>query len=59
MDGTIKYHPEGSNPDPKRHAWYILTEKWIFLLVQKYRIPMIQQTDCKKFNKKDLEEGTK
>jgi hypothetical protein len=27
------------NKDPERHAWYVLTDKWI--LAQKYRIPMI------------------
>jgi hypothetical protein len=29
MDGTRKYHPELGNSDPKRHAWYVLTNKWI------------------------------
>jgi hypothetical protein len=29
MDGTRKYHPETGNPDPKGHAWYVLTDKWI------------------------------
>jgi hypothetical protein len=28
-DGTRKYHPEWSNPDPKGHAWYELVDKWI------------------------------
>jgi hypothetical protein len=27
MDGTRKY-PECGNPDPKGHAWYVLTGKW-------------------------------
>ena len=29
----------------------VYTDKWI--LAKKYRIPMIQLTDCKKFNKKE------
>ena len=29
MDGTWKYHPEWGNSDPKFHAWYVLTNKWI------------------------------
>ena len=29
MDGTRKCNPEGDNSDPKRHTWYILTNKWI------------------------------
>jgi hypothetical protein len=24
MDGTRKYHPEGGNPEPKGHVWYVL-----------------------------------
>ena len=29
MGGTIKYHPECGNSDPKVHAWYVLTNKLI------------------------------
>jgi hypothetical protein len=29
MDGTQKYHPEWGISDPKGHAWYVLTNKWI------------------------------
>jgi hypothetical protein len=29
MDGTRKYHPEQGNLDPKGHAWYVLTNKWV------------------------------
>jgi hypothetical protein len=29
MNGTRKYHPELGNSDPKEHAWYVLTNKWI------------------------------
>jgi hypothetical protein len=29
MDRTRKYHPERDNSDPKGHAWYVLTNKWI------------------------------
>ena len=39
MDGSSNYHTECSNPAPKRHSWYVLTNKWI--LVQKCRMPMI------------------
>jgi hypothetical protein len=42
-----KYHLEWRNPDPKGHAWYVLTSKWI--LAKMYRIP----TDPKKLNKKE------
>jgi hypothetical protein len=49
MDGTRKYHPESSNPDPQGHAWYVLTNKWILTI--KYRIPVVQSTDSKKLNK--------
>jgi hypothetical protein len=37
MDGSRKYHPD---TDPKEHAWYVLTDKW--MLAKKYRIPRIQ-----------------
>lgn len=39
---------EGSNSDPKEHAWYVLTNKWI--LAKMYRIPGIQSTELKKVN---------
>jgi hypothetical protein len=29
MDGTWQYHPECGNPDPKGHAWNVLTYEWI------------------------------
>jgi hypothetical protein len=51
MDGTRKYHPEWGNPDPKVHTWYILTYKW--LLVIMYRIPTTHSTGGNKLNKKD------
>jgi hypothetical protein len=47
MDGTRKYHPQWSNPDPKGHAWYA-----DLVLSQKLRIPMIHPTDPNKLNKK-------
>ena len=50
MDGTRKYHPEGNNSDPKWHAWYVLTNKWI-LAKKQYKIPRIQFTEFKKANK--------
>jgi hypothetical protein len=31
VDGSRKYHPEGDNSDPKGHAWYVLTNKWILV----------------------------
>lgn len=37
--------------DPKEHAWYVLTDKWILAI--KYRIPMIQLTYYKTLNKKE------
>ena len=46
MNGTRKYHPEPGNPDPKGHAWYILTYKWISAIKIRY-------TDPKKLNKKE------
>jgi hypothetical protein len=52
MDRTREYYLEKVNTGPKGHAWYILIDKWI--LAQRYRIPMIQSTDCKKFNKKEV-----
>ena len=32
MDGTRKYYSEWDNPDPKGHAWYVLTDKWILAI---------------------------
>ena len=29
MKGTWDYHPEWGIQDPKEHAWYILSDKWI------------------------------
>jgi hypothetical protein len=49
MDGTGKHHPELGNPEPKGHAWFVLTNNWI--LAKKYRIPIMQLIDHKKFNK--------
>ena len=37
------------NPDPKGHAWNVLTNKWV--LDKKYRIAKIKPTEFKKFNK--------
>ena len=51
MDQTRKYHPECGNPDPKEHAWYVLTDKWILAI--KYRIPTIHSTDPNKLNRKE------
>jgi hypothetical protein len=42
MHGTTKYHPERGNANPKGHAWYVLTDKWILFI--KYRISMIHHT---------------
>jgi hypothetical protein len=51
MDGTRKYHPEYNDPDPKGHAWYMLTYKCILAI--KFRIPTLQSTDLKKLNNKE------
>ena len=54
--GTRKYHPECGmhtqwvSSDPKEHARYIFTNKWI-LTPKKYRIPKIQSIELKKVNK--------
>ena len=48
MVRTGIYHHELSISDPKGHAWYVLTGKWI--LAKKYRIPRIQPTELKRFN---------
>jgi hypothetical protein len=31
MDGSKKYHPEWGNSEPKGHAWYVLTNKWVLV----------------------------
>jgi hypothetical protein len=59
MDGNRKYHPEWGNSDPKGHAWYILTNKWmlaknIFKKVQNtqdivHRTQKIQQAEVPKW----------
>jgi hypothetical protein len=36
--------PNEVTQTPKRHAWYILTNKWILAEKKKYRIPRIQST---------------
>jgi hypothetical protein len=51
MDRTRKCHPECDNPEPKRQAWQVLTDKSI--LAKKYRTPMIYPTVTKKLNKKE------
>jgi hypothetical protein len=50
MDGTRKYHSEWGNSDPKGHAWYVLTNKWV-LTKKKCLIPKVQPTVLKKVNK--------
>jgi hypothetical protein len=44
VDGARKYHPELGNPkpDPKGHAWYVYTGKWILAI--KYRILTLYST---------------
>ena len=51
INGARKYHSEWCNLDPKGHAWYVLTDKWI--LAKKYRLLLIYPTDPKKLNKKE------
>jgi hypothetical protein len=43
------------NSDPKGHAWYVFTDKWIS--AKKFRIPRIQDTDHKKYNKQKEKVG--
>jgi hypothetical protein len=38
---TRKYHPESGNSDPKRHAWYVLTNKYI---LAKKKTKIVQNT---------------
>lgn len=57
MDKTRKYHLEYC-ADPKGHAQYVLTNKWI-LEKKKYKIPKIRSTELIKVNKlKGPSEGT-
>jgi hypothetical protein len=51
MDETRKDYPEGSNSEPERQTWYILTYKWI--LVIKYRTTTLQNTKPKKLSNKE------
>jgi hypothetical protein len=51
LEGTWQYHHEWGNTDPKWHAWYVLTYKWILAI--KYRIPMPCSADPKKLSKKE------
>jgi hypothetical protein len=52
MDGTRKYHTKSEvSQTQKWQVWFALTGKW--KLAKMYRIPMIQPTDYKKFNKKE------
>ena len=41
-------------PDPERHAWCILTYRWI--LAVKYRITMLKSTDSKNLSNKEGQE---
>ena len=50
MGGTRKYHPQRGNPDPKGHAWYVLTYKWILAMM--YKMPMLYSMDPKKLKRK-------
>jgi hypothetical protein len=43
MDGTRKYS-ECGNSDPKEHAWYVLTNKWILAPPPKKKIQNTQYT---------------
>jgi hypothetical protein len=38
-NSSLRTDLKGSYPDPKGHAWYVLTDKWI--LAKKYRMPII------------------
>ena len=50
IDGTRKYHPDWGNSEPKGHASYILTNKYILEKKKKDRIPIIQSTELSKVN---------
>ena len=49
MDGTRKYQSGWDNSDPKGHAWYVLTNKWI--LAKKVQNTCIKSTELKKVSK--------
>jgi hypothetical protein len=51
MDGTRQHHPEWSNPDPKDHTWYALTDKWI--LGKECLMPTIQLKDHMELKRKE------
>jgi hypothetical protein len=55
MNGTRKYHIEQSNPDPKGHAWYVLTYKWILAIM--YRRSTLQSADPKTLSKTRKAQG--
>jgi hypothetical protein len=46
-----KYHPQWGNRDPKGHAWYLLTDKYILAI--NYRIQVFYSTDSSNLNKED------
>ena len=51
----MKFVGKWGNPDPERHPWFVLTDKWTLAI--KYRTTMLQSTDPKKpSNKKGLRE---
>jgi hypothetical protein len=47
MDETRKYDPEWGNWDPKGHAWYVFSNKWILAK----KVQNTQNTELKKVNK--------
>ena len=46
-----KYHPEWGSPDPKGHAWYVLTYRWILTI--KYKITTLESANPKNPNNKE------
>jgi hypothetical protein len=51
MYGPGGYHPERGNPITKELSQYVLTGTWV--VVQKLRIPKIQDTICKTHETKE------
>jgi hypothetical protein len=50
MNGTRKYHPEWGNSDPKRHAWYVLTYKWILAKTKKEKTTTKTHTEHPRYS---------
>jgi hypothetical protein len=51
MDETRKCQSVRDNSDPKGHAWYVLTNKWILAKKKSTEYPRYSPQNLKKFNK--------